>query len=360
MGKTKFLLGACVVASIAAASYAYQTLGTTSSAKSEQISHYKLAAPKVLIAPVQSDRNARQFETTSTAWADKSAEIYPNVEEEVVSVNFKAQQKVKRGQILVQQDDREEQLALQLAQVQLKNAQSLLERYKQAVSKGAVPQSQVDTAQADYDAAVVAVEQAKLAIEYRKIRAPFDGVVGIPDVDPGQRIGPSFMVTGVDSRELMYLDFEVPESLVGGLSNVPMSDIAIQATTPALPGREFKGQVVALNSRLNQDRRTLLLRAHISNKDDALRPGMSFVVRVSVAGETLAAVPEIALQWDRAGSYVWLVRDGKADREDVQVVDRRNGLVFIDGALKAGEAVVVEGVLRLSEGTVVQVVEDPL
>ncbi|HEX4843854.1 MAG TPA: efflux RND transporter periplasmic adaptor subunit [Limnobacter sp.] len=345
---------------VVAAVYAYQTFNTTSSAKTEQSSKHKLAAPKVLVAQVQSDLNARQFETTSTAWADKSAEIYPNVEEEVVSVHFKAQQKVKRGQILVQQDDREEQLALRLAQVRLKNAQSLLERYKQAVSKGAVPQSQVDTAQADYDAALVAVEQARLAVEYRKIRAPFDGVVGIPDVDPGQRIGPSFLVTGLDSREWMVVDFEVPESLVGGLNTMAMSNIEVQVSTPALPGKVFKGEVVALNSRLNQDRRSLLIRANVHNKDDALRPGMSFAVRVSIGGQMLAAVPEIALQWDRAGSYVWLVREGKAYRENVQVMDRRNGLVYLDGALKAGETVVVEGVLRLSEGAPVQIVEDPL
>ncbi|WP_370262997.1 efflux RND transporter periplasmic adaptor subunit, partial [Limnobacter sp.] len=152
-------------------------------------------APKVLVQQVAQSQTANQFETTATAWAQRSAEIYPNVEEEVVSVHFKAQQKVKRGQVLVQQDDREQQLALKLAMVQLASTKSLLERYQQAVQKGAVPQSQVETAQADHEAAKVAVEQAKLNIEYRKIRAPFDGVVGIPDVDPGQRVGPSVLIT---------------------------------------------------------------------------------------------------------------------------------------------------------------------
>jgi len=273
---------------------------------------------------------------------------------------FKPQQKVKKGELLVQQDDREEQLALRLAEVQLKNTKSLLDRYKQAVGKGAVPQTQVDSAQADYEAAQVAVDQAKLAISNHQIRAPFAGVVGITDIDPGQRIGPGVLVTGVDSREVIYVDFEVPEALVGQLSAGKMDQIEVLASTPSVPGQEFKARVVALDSRLNAEKRSLRVRANISNPDDLLRPGMSFAVQMAVKGQMLASVPEIALQWDREGSYVWMIREGKADRENVRVADRRQGRVFLDGNIKEGESVVVEGGLRLAEGVVVEQVEDPL
>ncbi|HEX4879292.1 MAG TPA: efflux RND transporter periplasmic adaptor subunit [Limnobacter sp.] len=360
MGKSRIVFPLVAIGFLLTAAWAYLQSGDAAHGTQQQMRATKSRAPKVLVQPVKKDSNTRQFETTATAWADKSAEIYPNVEEEVVSVHFKAQQRVKRGAILVQQDDREEQLAYRLAKVQLDNAKSLLERYRQAVDKGAVPQSQVDSAQTDYDAARLAVEQAKLAIEYRKIRAPFDGVVGIPDVDPGQRIGPSVLVTGLDAREVMYVDFEVPESLLGGVSNTPLDQINVEASTPAVPGRVFPARVVALNNRLNADRRSLRLRAHIDNQDDVLRPGASFSVRVAIQGQAFVAVPEIALQWDRTGSYVWLVREGKAYREDVEVVDRRNGLVYLNGALGEGESVVVEGVLRLSEGTPVEVVQGAL
>jgi len=118
--------------------------------------------------------------------------------------------------------------------------------------------------------------------------------------------------------------------------------------------------VVALDSRLNVDKRTLRVRANIRNPEDLLRPGMSFAVQMAVKGQMLAAVPEIALQWDREGSYVWMIRDGKADRVNVRVADRRQGKVFLDGEIQEGELVVVEGGLRLSEGAVVELVEDPL
>ena len=118
-------------------------------------------------------------------------------------------------------------LALRLAQVQLRNTKSLLDRYKQAVGKGAVPQTQVDSAQADYEAAQVAVDQARLAISNHQIRAPFAGVVGITDIDPGQRVGPGVLITGVDSREIIYIDFEVPEAIVGQLDPAAMARIRL-------------------------------------------------------------------------------------------------------------------------------------
>jgi membrane fusion protein, multidrug efflux system len=320
----------------------------------------KGAAPKVLVEAVKLESTASSFGAVATGWADKSTEVFAVVDEKVTKVLFKPQQKVKRGDLLVQQDDREEQLALKLAQVQLKNTESLLARYKQAVGKGAVPQTQVDSAQADFEAAQLAVEQARLAISNHQIRAPFAGVVGITDIDPGQRIGPGDLITGIDSRETIYVDFDVPEALVAQLYASQMNQVEVVASTPSVPGQEFKARVVALDSRLNAEKRSLRVRANISNTDDVLRPGMSFAVQMAVKGQLLASVPEIALQWDREGSYVWMIRDGKADRENVRVVDRRQGRVFLDGNIKEGEIVVVEGGLRLAEGVAVEQVEDPL
>ncbi|VWX35758.1 conserved hypothetical protein [Limnobacter sp. 130] len=358
MIKRLFYFLVLVLALGAAYSVSQTLLGDRSQNASKQGS--KGAAPKVLVEAVKLESTGSSFGAIATGWADKSAEVFAIVDEKVTKVMFKPQQKVKQGDLLVQQDDREEQLALRLAEVQLKNTKSLLDRYKQAVGKGAVPQTQVDSAQADYEAAQVAVDQAKLAISNHQIRAPFAGVVGITDIDPGQRIGPGVLITGVDSREIIYIDFEVPEALVGQLSALAMEQIEVVATTPSVPGQKFKARVVALDSRLNAEKRSLRVRANISNPDDLLRPGMSFAVQMAVKGQMLASVPEIALQWDREGSYVWMIRDGKADRENVRVADRRQGRVFLEGNITEGEIVVVEGGLRLAEGVGVEQVEDPL
>lgn len=95
---------------------------------------------KVITAPVVMTQNDQVFEAVGTGRARLSADIYPAISEEVREVLFSAEQQVKKGDVLVQLDDRQEVLAVRLAKVRLKNAKSLLTRFEQAGKKGAVPE----------------------------------------------------------------------------------------------------------------------------------------------------------------------------------------------------------------------------
>ena len=88
----------------------------------------------------------------------------------------------------------------------------------------------------------------------------------------------------------------------------------------------------------------------MTNDDDLLRPGMSFRVRVDVLGELYAVVSEIGLQWGADGAYVWTVVNGAAMKVPVEIVQRREGRVLIDGDLANGDVVVVEGTQQMRDG----------
>ncbi|MAH06215.1 MAG: efflux transporter periplasmic adaptor subunit [Alphaproteobacteria bacterium] len=310
---------------------------------------------KVIAEPVVFLENNRVFEAVGTGRAKFSADIYPAVSEEVTGVFFESQQHVKKGDVLVQLDDRQEKLALRLAEVELKDAKSLLNRYERAAKEGAVPESEVDAARAAFESAEVAFDKAKLDLEERQISAPFDGVVGIPNADVGDRVDENTLITGLDARDILYVDFEVPEGLADALKNAQADAQPITAVTPSYPNRIFAGHIVAQETRLNIHRRTIMARASINNEDDALRPGMSFTTKWEIAGDTYAAVPEIAVQWGRDGAYVWLVRDGKAVKVMTDVMARKAGRVYLSGAIQADEIIVVEGVQRLRDGIAVDV-----
>ena len=313
------------------------------------------SAAKVIIRPVKLTPNDRVFEAVGTGRARLSVRIYPSVPEEVTAVLFKSQQKVTKGEVLVELDDREEKLAVQLAEVRLKDARSLLSRYEQAVKQGAVPESEVDAARADFEAAQVALAQAKLELEDRKITAPFSGVVGIPNVDPGDRVTADTLITGLDDREILYIDFEIPEDLAGFLENTQAEGHRITATTPAYKNLTFHCTITAQESRINPERRTLLARAAVKNKQDLLRPGMSFTTRWEIPGNQYPTVPEISLQWERSGSFVWLIRNSRAEKVSTRVVARKAGLVLLNGDISEGEQVVVEGLQRLRPGAEVHI-----
>jgi RND family efflux transporter MFP subunit len=304
----------------------------------------------VLTEPLAITGNHRVFEAIGTGRARLSIQIYPAVSEAVEAVLFEAQGPVKKGEVLVRLDDRQERLTLRRAEIELDAAQRLLNRYEQASRQGGVPKSEVDQARADFEAKRVARDQARLDLELHSIVAPFDGIVGLPRVDPGDRVTPDTVITVLDAREIIYVDFEVPEALVSDLTDARV----VTATTPAWPGQTFEAQIEARESRIDPQRRTLMVRANIVNDKDLLRPGMSFATRWEIKGKDYPTVPEIALQWGREGAFVWVIRSGKAERVPVQVVARTAGKVLLEGELTQGDPIVVEGVQRLSPGSPVK------
>jgi len=307
---------------------------------------------RVITTPVKIQAYNREFEAMGTGRARQSVQIYPAVSEEVTAVNFEAGEMVEPGDVLVQLDDRDEKLAVRLAEVRLAEAGSLLNRYELAVKDGAVPQSEVDSARASVDVARVELDKAKLDLEKRRILAPFRGVVGLPKVDPGDRVDPGTVITGLDDRSVLQVDFEVPEALAGELERGQ----TIIANTPAYPQQQFEGVIQALESRIDPENRTIMARAIIENNDDLLRPGMSFATRLVIPGGNYATVPEIALQWGRDGSFVWVVKDEVANRVPVEVISRTSGRVMVNGEIAEGDPVVMEGLQRLQDGRPVKTV----
>ena len=275
-----------------------------------------------------------------------SAELYPAASGEVVAVNFEPGQMVRKGDVLVQLDSREEKLAVGLAEIKLADATRLYERYSRSADSGAVLPTTLDTARAAMETARLELERAKVALDDRTIEAVFDGHVGATDVDPGDRVSPTTLITTLDDRSSLLVSFEVPEAFIGELT--VGESIRLETWSAAMPA--VSGEVVDIGSRIDPRNRTFVARARVDNPDDTLRPGMSFRVSADVEGERYAVVPETAVLWGAEGAYVWSIVDGKAQRTPVKVVQRREGRVLIDGELGANGMVVVEGTQRMRNG----------
>ena len=123
---------------------------------------------------------------------------------------------------------------------------------------------------------------------------------------------------------------------------------------------EVSGEIVDIGSRVDPANRSFVVRARVPNDDDTLRPGMSFRVGIDVAGKRHAAVAETGVQWGADGAYVWSIVDGTAVRVPVQVIQRREGRVLIDGDFPENTLVVVEGTQNVRDGSVVAVDEEHL
>lgn len=304
---------------------------------------------RVIAEVLKFERERTRVEAVGTSRARLSAELYAPASGEVVSVNFEPGQAVKAGDVLVELDSRDEKLAVRVAELHLEDAARLYDRYKRSANSGAVLPTALDEARTAAETARVELERARINLDDRTIEAVFDGYVGSTDVDPGDRVNTNTMITTLDDRSTLFVSFDIPEAFIGELT---VGD-QVQLETWNGKAPEVAGEIVDIGSRIDPQNRTFVARARAVNEADMLRPGMSFRARIDVLGELFAVISETGVHWGADGAYVWSVVEGVAVKTPVRVVQRREGRVLVDGELKDGDVIVVEGTQRMREGIAV-------
>lgn len=302
----------------------------------------------VVAESVRMEAERTRVEAVGTARALRSVELHPEAAGEVVAIHFEPGQQVSEGTVLLELDARDQRLALELAEVRLAEARRLFERYEAANLPGdrTVPETTVDTARSALEAARIERDRAAVALDHRFVTAPFDGAVGLTEIDVGDRIDPATRITTLDDRSALLVRFPVPEAFVGRIA--PGDPIRIDTWTA--DRSRATGSVVDLDSRIDPATRAFTARARVPNPDDLLRPGMSFRVNLELTGRDWPSVPEVAVLWGGDGPYLWVLDEGIARRVDVRLVGRRKGRVLVDGDLSGGTLVVAEGVQRMRPG----------
>lgn len=310
----------------------------------------KLRAVPVVVVRAGELANDVIVGAIGTGRARRSIMLYPKATGEIRHVFVRAGARVSKGQPILRLDSRDAELAVQIARTRLIEADRLMKRSEQLRKKKINSQVNVDDTRNVVDRAELELQQAEEALSDREMKAPFDGVVGISKVELGDRISPNTSVVTLDDRSELIIEFEVPEQF---LSQLAIGQ-KVAAQTPSFQGRDFEGVIEDIDSRIDPTSRTMIVRANIPNKQDLLRPGLSFVVDLTIPGKIYPTVHELALQWREGVSYVWRVRDEKAEKVVVRSVKRLNSTILIEGDISKDDLVVVEGVQRLRSGRPVQ------
>ena len=264
------------------------------------------------------ERTQQRVDAVGYAEAMQSVALYPAVGDLVQEVNFTPGERVEAGQLLVRLDDRRQLVALERAKIQLADAERTVQRLTTSRQQGAIAQSELDDAITARDLLKVNVQEAQANLEDRRVVAPFSGVVGISDVEVGDRITPQTLITTLDRREQLYIDFDAPESAIELLRN----DARLSVRPWNQQAEAYAAEILEIDSRVNATTRTIRVRASLDNQDDLFRPGMSFRVSLDIQGDSYAVVPEAALMWGAEGAFVWIARDDKAQRVEVEIQQR--------------------------------------
>ncbi len=357
VGMFKQLLIAALIVCLAGVLWLQQDtiragLGLATEAQPQQQQRRSGDAVPVLVALVGTANDDLLFEAVGTGRAKRSVILRLKAEGRVVEFALVSGARFARGDLLLTLEDKDQRLALQLAETRLAEAERIRSRYARLRTTGAAAIAKLDETETAAAVAALEVEKAKEALADRVLRAPFGGVAGLPNVEAGDWVDNNNEIATFDDRSVLLVEFDLPEQLLGRIE----PGLLVTATTPAFGDREFQGAVTDIDTRVDPASRAARIRVAIPNNDDLLRPGASFGVKVPLPGPEFPAVPELAVQFSKGALHVWRVNGEFAEKIEVRLVRRRSSIVLVDGPLSAGDLVVVEGTQRLAPGKAISIV----
>ncbi len=321
---------------------------------------------------------------TNVAVAEAKSEVLPNlltgvgdlaavhqvnvttdVNGRVTEILFTAGTKVKAGDPLLQIFDAPDQSDLASFKAQTLAASLALDRAKALAAKSFGPQATVDQSQAAFDQAQAAVAKTEAIISQKRIKAPFDGDLGVRMVELGQYLSAGTQIVSLTDLSQLFLNFTATEKDRAVL-NVGQS---VRIVVDAYPGRTFEGKITTIEPQISADTRNVRIQATLANPDRILQPGMFATTTVELPPKpAVVTVPETAVDYTLYGDSVWLITetkdaDGKAslktDRTFVKTGPRIHGRVVITSGIKPGDRVVAVGQLKLQSGSAVAISADP-
>ncbi len=269
--------------------------------------------------------------------------------------------RVKKGDLLVQLDTKQEEAQLRSAEARLDLAKVDLERKRDLVAKKAVAASDLDAAQSEFRQAQAAVEEMKALVARKRITAPFSGVLGIRQVNLGQYINPGAAIVPLESLDPIYVEFALPQQHIETVTN----GRKVRLTASGITGEEFTGEVTAIDARVDESTRNVLIQATVANPNQKLRPGMFVNVEVLLdEANDVLAIPSSAISYAPYGDSVYVVKeeagpDGNpvktVQQQIVKLGPARGDLVTITHGIKPGDEIVSAGVFKLRPGAPVNV-----
>ncbi len=374
LGKRYAILVGLVAILAAGGLIAY--VSSDSRAREKPAAKEPAAAPVAVVAAVQQTVPVR-LQAIGNVEAYSSVAVKSRVDGQILEVEFREGQEVRKGEVLFRIDARPFEAAFKQAEAQaLRDAasrdqaasqerryQDLLE--KNFVSKDAYAQYRTNsqTAQATAKATEAALENAKLNLEYTVIRSPIDGYVGRALLQAGNMVKANDTISLVVINQVkpVYVSFAIPEQQLAKVRELMRKgSLTVEVTVPGGDKPLAAGRIAFLDNAVDQTTGTIKVRAVFDNGDAALWPGQFYTVRVKLYDqENAILVPTRALQTGPNGQFVYVVKADMTVEMRKVVVDRSEGdtTVLAEGGIAKGDQVVVRGALRLAPGAKVIVTE---
>lgn len=306
-----------------------------------------VVAYTVVAAPLSAE-----ISNVGTLEAGEAASLRAEVPGTVAVIHFTEGAPVKKGELLLEIDRRTYQEEYNQAKAAYELARLTESRRRKLLKDKFISEQAVDEATGGLRATQAAMQAAKVRLDKTKITAPFDGVVGLRDLSVGDFLNVGDVITEVVALDPMKMQVAVPERYLARLKD----RLAVSLSVDAWPGREFSGELYAVNPTVDSNTRNVTIKAVIRNKDGELRPGMYARVNLSLGeSESALMIPEEAIIPQGEKASVMKVVEGKVAPTEVALGIRRDGKVEVLTGLAAGDVVITAGHMKVGPGMPVTV-----
>jgi RND family efflux transporter, MFP subunit len=313
------------------------------------------------VSTVHAVRSAWQGQVSSvgTLHAVEGSDLASEVAGIVTKIGFTPGQDVEKGQLLIQLRDDSDRGTLASLRATAEQNRLTYQRNVSLAKENAISKQAFDQATANWKSAEAQAEAQAATVEKKAIRAPFSGRVGIRQVDVGQYVNAGTVLVTLQELDPIDVDFTVPQQQAASLK----AGDPVNVTTDALPGKIFKGKILALDPKVDPATRNVRVRAEIANPGKTLLPGMFANVITDIGhARPQLTLPQTAVTYNPYGDVVYVVTPSKnekgkdilvANQRFVTVGETRGDQVAVVSGISEQDVVVSAGQLKLKNGAVV-------
>ena len=298
-----------------------------------------------------------QVEAVGTLKAVHGVDLAPEVSGTVSGIHFHSGEEVKAGTLLLTLDARTDLAKLQSLQAAAALTEQTFRRDQQQFKEKAISQATLDADTANLKSARAQVAEQQALIAKKSMRAPFAGRLGIRDVDLGQYLNPGAKIVTLQALDPIFVDFYLPQK---SIQQITVGD-KVTVKTDAFPDRTFRGEVSAINPKIDLSTRNVEIRARVHNPKHQLLPGMFATTDIQIgAPQRHVTLPQTAISFNPYGNTVFLVKkQGQnaaskpqlvAEQKFVTTGDTRGDQVAILKGVEPGDVVVTSGQMKLRNG----------
>lgn len=288
---------------------------------------------------------------TGTVLANESLELKSEISGKITNIAFKEGSVVKRGTLLIQINDEEIRAQLLKQKYNQKLNEDNEFRQRKLLEKDAISQEEYDNALNRLNTTVADVQLLEAQLAKTRITAPFDGTIGLRYVSEGAYLSPNTMIATLYNNTPAKIEFAIPSRYSSSVAAGKTIYFKLEGDT-----LRYDGKVYAIEPRIDQDTRTLKLRAMADNSKGTLVPGQFVQLELILAtiGNAML-IPTEAVVPEQAGKKVFVLHNGVVKEVRIETGIRTNTDLEVTTGLHSGDTVLTSGILQLKEGMNVQI-----